>query len=197
MKSFILVLSLLSITICDTTTDPKSVISDIYKGLKKKINKCIVNSNEVSAELKELATKNLNSGDSQFQSFLSLHLTEADRKVLRFCKKEAFRKKTGKENSEITPIGIENALHSKTRIPKQARQIRKLSAIEQVKRLGAFNIGGIFPCIENAQPAIKVIRDSINLIRNMDYTSAIINIYDNFKIISEGLSFCINSILPA
>ena len=38
--------------------------------------------------------------------------------------------------------------------------------ISQIGKLGAFNIGGIFTYIENAQPAIKFIRDSINLIRS-------------------------------
>ena len=69
--------------------------------------------------------------------------------------------------------------------------------LDEVGRLGVFNIGGIFPCIENAQPAINVIRDTVNLFRSKDYTGAIINIYDNLSTITEGLTFCFNSIFPS
>ena len=87
-------------------------------------------------------------------------------------------------------------MHSKKPfLKKYPINLRKLSIINDI-RIGPINIGGIFPCIENAQPAIKVIRDTVNLFRNKDYTGAVINIYDNISSISEGLNYCINSILP-
>ena len=69
--------------------------------------------------------------------------------------------------------------------------------IDQLPKFGAFNIKGIFTCIEEAQPAIKVLRDSANLWKSKDFTSAVINIYDNFKTLSDGVTVCINAIFPA
>ena len=74
--------------------------------------------------------------------------------------------------------------------------LRKLSSEHIFGRLEAFNIGGIFPCLENAQPAIVKIRNTDNLFKSRDYTDSVINIYDNFSAISQGLTYCINSIFP-
>ena len=193
MKSLIFLLSLAFI-LADVKKDP--VISDIFKGIKTRIFTCIEKSEEASSKLKELAKTNLESDDAHFLSLKSIDLSDEDKQVLKTCRKNAFKRGSRPNNNGIFPIGIENA-QFKQKVYKESKPIRKLSMFGQIKRFGAFNVGGIFPCIENAQPTIKIIRDSVNLIRSMDYTSAVINIYDNFSTISQGLSFCINSIFPA
>ena len=60
--------------------------------------------------------------------------------------------------------------------------------------LSSFNILGIFTCIEYTQPDIKLIRGAINMIKSMDYTSAVISVYDNFSTIGDAFSFCYNAI---
>jgi len=194
MKSLIFLISLAFIF---ADVKKESVVSDIFKGIKTRIFKCIEKSEEASSKLKELATKNLESDDAHILSLKSLDLSDEDKQVVKTCRKNAFKRGSPPNNNGIFPIGVENA-QFKHKIPiKESKPIRKLSMLGQIKRFGAFNIGGIFPCIENAQPAIKIIRDSINLIRSMDYTSAIINIYDNFSTISQGISYCVNTIFPA
>ena len=69
--------------------------------------------------------------------------------------------------------------------------------MSQIIRLGGFNIAGIFDCIENGQPAIKIVRDSIYFLKSMDYTTAVINIYDNVSVISSAVSYCFSAIFPS
>ena len=197
MKSTLFLLALISYVLCTSKREPRVQIADIYKGFKTKIYQCISNSERASAQLKELATKKLNSNETQFLNFHSMDLSPEDHYIIRQCKKDAFRKKNDNGNNGAISISLDQSVHRKKFILRDSRKFRKLSMISQIGRLGAFNIGGIFTCIENAQPAIKVIRDSINLIRSKDYTSAIINIYDNLSDISNGLSFCFNSIFPS
>ena len=197
MKSTLFLLVLISYVLCTSRREPRAQIADIYRGFKNKIYQCILSSERASAQLKELATKHINSNETQFLNFHSMDLSTEDHYIIRQCKKDAFRKKNDNGNNDVISIGIDHAVHRKKFILRDSRKFRKLSMISQIGRLGAFNIGGIFTCIENAQPAIKVIRDSINLIRSKDYTSAIINIYDNISYISNGISFCFNSIFPS
>ena len=193
---YILFLFLIVYTLCTSRRQFPGQIADIYKGIKSKINKCITTSEKASSALKELATNNLNSEEAHSLNFHSIELTQDDREVIKECKREAFRNRIIRGgHGSIFPIGIDQAVHKK-KLFQKPQELRKLSVLSQVGRLGAFNIGGIFPCIENAQPAIKVIRDSINLLRSMDYTGAIINLYDNFSAVSQGLSYCINSLFP-
>ena len=190
---YIFLFALISCILCT----PRSDVSDIYKNLKTRINKCILQSEEVSTQLKELAKKNLNSGESNLINIHSIELTDADRLVVKECKKQAFRKKVKSGSSVVTPIGIDQAVHSKKFVEKQPRGLRKLSMMSQIIRLGGFNIAGIFDCIENGQPAIKIIRDSIYFLKSMDYTTAIINIYDNVSVISSAVSYCFSAIFPS
>ena len=195
---YIFIFCLITYILCTTKRERPVGVADIYKGIKTKIYQCILDNKEASSQLKELANKNLNSEESQPLMFHTLQLTLEERLVIKNCKKEAFKKRMSKGAIGITPIGIDQAVHSvhsKKLFEKKSGPIRKLSITDG--RLGAFNIGGIFPCLENAQPAIKVIRDSINLIRNKDYTGAIVNLYDNFSDVSQGLTYCINSIFPS
>ncbi len=194
MKSLIFLLSLAFI-LADVKKKPE--ISDIFKVFKKRIFKCIEKSEEASSKLKEIATKNLESGDALILSLKSLDLSDTDKQVVKTCRKNSFKRGSSPNTKGIFPIGIENAQFKHKANVKESKPIRKLSMLGQIKRFGAFNIGGIFPCIENAQPTIKIIRDSINLIRSRDYTSAVINIYDNFSTISQGISYCVNTIFPA
>ena len=193
---YIFLLFLISYILCTTKRGPPAEIADIYKGIKTRIYNCILNSEEASAKLKELSNKNLNSDESSL-SLHSIELTNEDRQVLRNCKKEAFKKKNTKSGG-VTAIGIEQAVHSKKFVVKESRPrtIRKLSLVNYLG-LGAINIGGIFPCLENAQPAIKVIRDTVNLFKSQDFTGAIVYLYDNFHDIAEGLTYCFNAIFPS
>ena len=191
---YIFLLLLISYTLSTTKKEPPAQIADIFKGVKTKIYNCILKSEGASADLKELASNNLNSEESKPLLFHTIDLKNEDREIIRNCKKDAFRKKNTNIGG-VTAIGLDQAVHSKKFVIKQSKNIRKLSLINDI-RLGAFNIGGIFPCIENAQPAIKVIRDTVNLFRNKDYTAAIVNIYDNITAISQGLTYCINAIFP-
>ena len=170
-----------------------SYINQIFYNVTSHYN-CILKSEGASADLKELASNNLNSEESKPLLFHTIDLKNEDREIIRNCKKDAFRKKNTNIGG-VTAIGLDQAVHSKKYVIKQSKNIRKLSLINDI-RLGAFNIGGIFPCIENAQPAIKVIRDTVNLFRNKDYTGAIVNIYDNLTAITQGLTYCINAIFP-
>ena len=191
---YIFLLLLISYTLSTTKKEPPAQIADIFKGVKTKIYNCILKSVGASASLKELASNNLNSEESKPLLFHTIDLKNEDREIIRNCKKDAFRKKNTNIGG-VTAIGLDQAVHSKKFVIKQSKNIRKLSLINDI-RLGAFNIGGIFPCIENAQPAIKVIRDTVNLFRNKDYIAAIVNIYDNLTTISQGLTYCINTIFP-
>ena len=193
MKSIIFLLALISYALCA----PNKEISDIYKSFKVRIYKCILKSDVASAQLREIATKNLNSNETNLLSLNSIELTNEDRQIAKECKQRAFRKKSSFASEVVTPIGINYAVHSKKFVKKQPREIRKLSMIGQIKRLGSFNIMGIFTCIENAQPAIKIVRDNINLIRSMDYTTALVSFYDNIGEIAQALTFCFNAIFPS
>ena len=196
---YIFLIIFITHTLCTTRKEKPAQVADIYKGIKTKIYKCVANSEKASTALKELANKNLNSQDSLPLLFHSIELTDEDRHIIRDCKRDAFIKKVSKGEYQVTPISLDQAVHSKKFVVnriKKAKNLRKLTMLNEVGRLGAFNIGGIFPCLENAQPAITVIRDSVNLIRSKDYTGALIKIYDNLSTITEGLSFCFNSIFP-
>ena len=196
---YLFLLILITYTLCTTRREKPGQVADIYKGIKTKIYKCVANSEKASTALKELATKNLNAEESLPLSFHSIELTEDDRHIIRDCKREAFIKRVSKGSNQVTPIGLDQAVHSKkfvvTKV-KKSKNHRKLTMLNEIGKFGAFDIKGIFPCIENAQPAINVIRDTVNLFRSKDYTGAIINIYDNFHAIAEGLTFCFNSIFP-
>ena len=196
---YIFLLLLIAYTLCTTKREKPAQVADIYKGIKTKIYKCVANSEKASISLKELATKNLNTEESLPLGFHSIELTEEDRHIIRDCKRDAFIKRVSKGSNQVTPISLDQAVHSKKFVvseTKKSKNIRKLSMLNEIGRLGAFDINGIFPCFENAQPAINVIRDTVNLFRSKDYTGAIINIYDNFSTIAEGLTFCFNSIFP-
>jgi hypothetical protein len=67
-------------------------VADIYKGLKSKIYKCVAESENISAGLKELATKNLNSDENLQLAFHYNDLTRDDKIAIRNCKKAAFKK---------------------------------------------------------------------------------------------------------
>ena len=78
-------------TLCTTKQEAPTKVADIYKGLKSKIYKCILESNTISNELKELATKNQNSDEDQPLMFQSIQLTREDRIAIRDCKRAAIR----------------------------------------------------------------------------------------------------------
>ena len=171
---------------------------DVFSGVKEKLNQCISSSSDASEALKLLAQKNLESKEHVSLNFNSIELTQQDRDIIRQCRRDSFRAVTRKHDNDVTPISLQNAIHKKkiTLIRNNFNQPRKLGMIDEVQKLSAFNIKGIFTCIEEAQPAIKVLRNTVNFWRNMDYTGAVINVYDNFQTISDGFTVCINDIFP-
>ena len=68
-----------------------TAVADIFKGLKSKIYKCVTEKELISQELKDLATKHINSDESQPLMFHSIELTLEDRKAIRDCKRAALR----------------------------------------------------------------------------------------------------------
>ena len=194
MKSLIFI-SLIILSLSDTQVS-KPV--DIFAKIKKNIYTCISTSKEVSETLKKITKEYLESNVNLPLNFHNVQLTQQDREIIRQCRRDAFKATTRKPLNDVVPISFENLVKKKVAVIKGQRfKPRKLGMIEGIKRLTAFKIQGIFTCIEEAQPAIKVIRDSVNLWKSQDFTSSIINIYDNFQAISEGLTVCINAIFPA
>ena len=198
MKSLIL-FSLFILSLSETKVTKPLKIGDVFSGVKKKIFECVSNSADASTNLKNLAKKNLESTENISLNFKTIELTQEDREVIRKCKREAFRATTRRPDNEVIPISLQNIVHKKKfpLIKETPNKLRNLGMIDQLPKFGAFNIKGIFTCIEEAQPAIKVLRDSANLWKSKDFTSAVINIYDNFKTLSDGVTVCINAIFPA
>ena len=198
MKSLIL-FSLFILSLSETKVTKPLKIGDVFSGVKKKIFECVSNSADASTNLKNLAKKNLESTENISLNFKTIELTQEDREVIRKCKREAFRATTRRPDNEVIPISLQNIVHKKKfpLIKETPTKLRNLGMIDQLPKFGAFNIKGIFTCIEEAQPAIKVLRDSANLWKSKDFTSAVINIYDNFKTLSDGVTVCINAIFPA
>ena len=198
MKSLIL-FSLFILSLSETKVTKPLKIGDVFSGVKKKIFECVSNSADASTNLKNLAKKNLESTENLSLNFKTIELTQEDREVIRKCKREAFRATTRRPDNEVIPISLQNIVHKKKfpLIKETPNKLRNLGMIDQLPKFGAFNIKGIFTCIEEAQPAIKVLRDSANLWKSKDFTSAVINIYDNFKTLSDGVTVCINAIFPA
>ena len=198
MKSIFILFSLFALSLSNTKVLPPMKIADVFSGVKEKINQCISTSSEASESLKQLAQKNLETKEHLPLNFNSVDLTQEDREVIRKCRRDAFRATTRRPNNNVTPISLENLVHKKriNLVKNNFNQARKLSMIDEVQKFAAFNFKGIFTCIEEAQPAIKVLRNTVNLWRNMDYTSSVINVYDNFQTIADGFTVCINAIFP-
>ena len=198
MKSLIL-FSLFILCLSETKVTKPLKIGDVFSGVKKKIFECVSNSADASTNLKNLAKKNLESTENLSLNFKTIDLTQEDREVIRKCKREAFRATTRRPDNEVIPISLQNNKKKKKfpLIKETPTKLRNLGMIDQLPKFSAFNIKGIFTCIEEAQPAIKVLRDSANLWKSKDFTSAVINIYDNFKTLSDGVTVCINAIFPA
>ena len=89
---YIFLFCLIAYTLCTSKMEKPGVVADLYKGLKSKIYKCVAESQNISSELKELATKHLNSDENLPLAFHSIDLTRDDRIVIRNCKKEVFKK---------------------------------------------------------------------------------------------------------
>ena len=198
MKALILI-SLFVFCLQETKVVPPLPIADIFSGVKKQIYECVSSSSEASQKLKQQAKQNLESNSNLPLNFHNIELTQEDREVIRKCKRDAFRATTRKPDNNVTPISLENIVHKKkiSVVKGSILKPRKLGMLDGVKRLGAFNVKGIFTCLEQAQPGIKVLRDTVNLWKSKDFTGAVINIYDNFQPLADGITVCINSIFPS
>ena len=198
MKALILI-SLFVFCLQETKVVPPLPIADIFSGVKKQIYECVSSSSEASQKLKQQAKQNLESKSNLPLNFHNIELTQEDREVIRKCKRDAFRATTRKPDNNVTPISLENVVHKKkiSIVKGSILKPRKLGMLDGVKRLGAFSVKGIFTCLEQAQPGIKVLRDSVNLWKSKDFTGAVINIYDNFQPLADGITVCINSIFPS
>ena len=89
---YIFLFCLIAYSLCTSKMEKPGEVADIYKGIKSKIYKCVAESENISAELKELATKNLNSDENLPLAFHSVALTREDKITIRNCKKEAFKR---------------------------------------------------------------------------------------------------------
>jgi hypothetical protein len=198
MKALILI-SLFVFCLQETKVVPPLPIADIFSGVKKQIYECVSSSSEASQKLKQQAKQNLESNSNLPLNFHNIELTQEDREVIRKCKRDAFRATTRKPDNNVTPISLENIVHKKkiSVVKGSILKPRKLGMLDGVKRLGAFSVKGIFTCLEQAQPGIKVLRDTVNLWKSRDFTGAVINIYDNFQPLADGITVCINSIFPS
>ena len=198
MKSLILI-SLFIMCLSETKVVKPLKIADVFSGVKKTIYECVSTSTEASQTLKNFGKKNLESNENLPLNFNSIELTQEDREVIRKCKRDAFKAQTRRPNNSVIPISLQNAVHKRKYplIKANTNKLRNLGMIDIIPNLGAFNIKGIFTCLEEAQPAIKVLRNTVTLWKSKDFTSAVINIYDNFKTITDGVTVCINSIFPA
>ena len=198
MKALILI-SLFVFCLQETKVVPPLQIADIFSGVKKQIYECVSSSSEASQKLKQQAKQNLESNSNLPLNFHNIELTQEDREVIRKCKRDAFRATTRKPDNNVTPISLENIVHKKkiSVVKGSILKPRKLGMLDGVKRLGAFSVKGIFTCLEQAQPGIKVLRDTVNLWKSRDFTGAVINIYDNFQPLADGITVCINSIFPS
>ena len=198
MKALILI-SLFVFCLQETKVVPPLPIADIFSGVKKQIYECVSSSSEASQKLKQQAKQNLESNSNLPLNFHNIELTQEDREVIRKCKRDAFRATTRKPDNNVTPISLENIVHKKkiSVVKGSILKPRKLGMLDGVKRLGAFNVKGIFTCLEQAQPGIKVLRDTVNLWKSRDFTGAVINIYDNFQPLADGITVCINAIFPS
>ena len=198
MKALILI-SLFVFCLQETKVVPPLPIADIFSGVKKQIYECVSSSSEASQKLKQQAKQNLESNSNLPLNFHNIELTQEDREVIRKCKRDAFRATTRKPDNNVTPISLENIVHKKkiSVVKGSILKPRKLGMLDGVKRLGAFSVKGIFTCLEQAQPGIQVLRDTVNLWKSRDFTGAVINIYDNFQPLADGITVCINSIFPS
>ncbi len=199
MKSLI-ILSLFVFCLSNTKVKIPEKVVDIFSGLKEKIYQCVSTSSAASETLKNYAQKQLESKSNLSLNFNLIKLTQEDREVIKNCKRDSFKIETRKPDDKVIPISLENLVHKTKIFSKNKRSLakpRKLEMIDEIKRLGAFNIKGIFTCLEEAQPAIKVFRNTVNLWKSQDFTGAIINVYDNFQTLADGVSICINAIFPA
>ena len=198
MKALILI-SLFVFCLQETKVVPPLPIADIFSGVKKQIYECVSSSSEASQKLKQQAKQNLESNSNLPLNFHNIELTQEDREVIRKCKRDVFRATTRKPDNNVTPISLENIVHKKkiSVVKGSILKPRKLGMLDGVKRLGAFSVKGIFTCLEQAQPGIKVLRDTVNLWKSRDFTGAVINIYDNFQPLADGITVCINSIFPS
>ena len=88
---YIILLFLFVYSLCTTKQEAPSKVADIYKGIKSKIYKCVLESDKISAELKELAEKNKNADESNPLMFHSIQLTKNDRITIRDCKRAALK----------------------------------------------------------------------------------------------------------
>ena len=91
MKIFVF-LFLIVYSLCTTKYEAPTKVADIYKGLKSKIYKCVSESDKISNELKELASKNINADENNPLMFHTIQLTIDDRITIRDCKRAALRK---------------------------------------------------------------------------------------------------------
>ena len=96
MKYIILLLSLFALSLCTTRKETPGIVADIYKGIKTKIYKCVSETSGISAQLKELSEKNLNSDENLPLAFHTIDLTKDDRLAIKNCKRQVFIKENTK-----------------------------------------------------------------------------------------------------
>lgn len=187
MNKYILI-CLIVFTLCQQHFDQEEKKKEMNERRNKFMN-CISTSEGVSDYLKNQIKEAESSHEFLFfkSNLNKKELDENDRKIIGECIKMLFKKRRNlssfRKNKGLTPV------------IKSPRTPRKLGMLGGA--FGSFQLAGVFDCIEYAQDAIKVVRDAINMIKSMDYTSAIISVYDNLSLIGDAISYCSNAIFPS
>ena len=100
MKYIISFIVLISLAFCEPPLGNAIPAEEHFVQMKKNILDCIVKSDKASAELKEYATEYLNTGHKDQLKLYQFRNNEADRLVIRKCRREAFSVKSKRRPPE-------------------------------------------------------------------------------------------------
>ncbi len=192
------------------------------KHRREKLIKCIIESEGVSDFLKTHLENQIKKKEKESLNLRGITLELSDKKIVGDCIRKNLRNESKltrtintnnkaeikdsilADRGRLSPMLISLDPIPKSRlVPKEKintiyrRGRFPNRRLEMLPSLGKFKLAGIFECLEYAQDAIKIIRGAVNMIRSMDYTSAVISIYDNLNMIGDALSYCFNAILPS
>ena len=90
MKYIIAFIVLISLVFCEPPVGNAIPAEEAFTEIKKNILECIVQSEKASPEMKKYATENLNAGYKEQLNLSQFRNNEADRLVIRQCRRQAF-----------------------------------------------------------------------------------------------------------
>lgn len=210
----VLIFLLFSFTLCSSLTRTPDERKRELKLKRKKLLQCLIKKEGISDKLKNHLTQMSTEKNEYRLHFKEIEtvLTGKDKVAIADCMREI-----SKIDSQLTRTINSQSNYSGEKLFKGRMKVgpsltynrspisngknlgyrRSGRKLEMLPSLGKFKLAGVFECLEYAQDAIKIIRGAVNMIRSMDYTSAIISIYDNLSMIGDALSYCFNAILPS